>query len=38
MTCLFVPGPFEVEEHKDVEQFGVGSGTEGVEAFPKLPL
>jgi hypothetical protein len=25
-------------KHEDVERLGAGSGSEGVEPFPKLPL
>jgi hypothetical protein len=31
-------GPVEVGEHEDVEQFGAGSRTEGVQAFPDSAL
>jgi hypothetical protein len=28
-------GPVEVRQHQDVEQFGAGSGAEGVKAIPE---
>jgi hypothetical protein len=31
-------GPLEVGEHQDVEQFGPGSRTEGVQALPEAAL
>ena len=31
-------GPLEVGQHQDVEQFGAGSRSEGVQAFPELVL
>ena len=31
-------GPLEVGEHQDVEQFGAGSGAEGVQALPESAL
>ena len=31
-------GPLEVGEHQDVEQFGAGSGTEGVQALSESAL
>ena len=31
-------GALEVGEHRDVEKFGAGSGTKGVEALPESAL
>jgi hypothetical protein len=31
-------GAVEVREHQDVEQFGAGSGTEGVETLSESAL
>jgi hypothetical protein len=31
-------GALEVGQHQDVEEFGAGSGTEGVQALPKSAL
>jgi hypothetical protein len=33
-----VVGALEVGQHQDVEEFGAGSGTEGVHALPKSAL
>ena len=43
VDVLLVPladpvGSLEVGEHQDVEEFGAGSGAEGVEALPEAAL